>query len=82
MSNDKDKFNESSSRYLIYLPFSGWMGYSDDLVKELCAEYIKLGFKHFKVKVGHSLEDDYRRCNVVRKCIGDDKTMVNIFFMS
>lgn len=61
--------------------FLGWLGYSDELVKELCAKYLSLGFKHFKVKVGLNFEDDYRRCSLVRKCIGDDKFLVRIFFL-
>lgn len=53
------------------------MGYSDELVKELCNKYLKLGFTHFKVKVGTSIEDDIRRCNSVRKSIGDNNYLVS-----
>ncbi|KAL0850996.1 hypothetical protein ABMA28_006889 [Loxostege sticticalis] len=54
----------------------GWMGYSDKMVKELCNKYLKLGFTHFKVKVGTSIEDDLRRCNLVREAIGDKNTLM------
>lgn len=53
------------------------MGYSDKMVKELCNKYLKLGFTHFKVKVGTSIEDDLRRCNLVREAIGDKNTLVS-----
>lgn len=57
--------------------FPGWLGYSDELVTELCKKYLKLGFTHFKVKVGKNLDDDIRRCTTVRKNIGYDKVMVS-----
>lgn len=64
--------------YTIYDKFSsGWLGYSDELVKELCNKYLSLDFKHFKVKVGLNLEDDIRRCTAVRKYIGNENTLVN-----
>ncbi|XP_045779786.1 mitochondrial enolase superfamily member 1-like isoform X1 [Maniola jurtina] len=62
--------------YPAYTTQVGWLGYSDELVKELCNKYLSLGFKHFKVKVGLNLEDDIRRCSAVRKYIGDDKTLM------
>ncbi|XP_045448892.1 mitochondrial enolase superfamily member 1-like [Melitaea cinxia] len=62
--------------YPAYTTQVGWLGYSDELVKELCAKYLSLGFKHFKVKVGLNFEDDYRRCSLVRKFIGDDKFLM------
>ncbi|XP_026320036.1 mitochondrial enolase superfamily member 1-like [Hyposmocoma kahamanoa] len=57
--------------YPAYTTQVGWLGYSDELLKELCEKYLKLGFTHFKVKVGLSMEDDYRRCSAVRKYIGE-----------
>ncbi|XP_014207212.1 mitochondrial enolase superfamily member 1-like isoform X2 [Copidosoma floridanum] len=54
----------------------GWMGYSDDKVRELCEKYQQLGFDTFKAKVGQNLEDDVRRCQVIRECIGDDKRLM------
>ncbi|CAH2102313.1 unnamed protein product [Euphydryas editha] len=62
--------------YPAYTTQVGWLGYSDELVKELCEKYLSLGFKHFKVKVGLNFEDDYRRCSLVRKFIGDDKFLM------
>ncbi|CAH0766401.1 unnamed protein product [Diatraea saccharalis] len=63
--------------YPAYTTQVGWMGYSDELVEQLCKKYLKLGFRHFKAKVGVSVVDDLRRCNVVRKHIGDNNFLVN-----
>lgn len=52
------------------------MGYSDELVKELTKKYLDLGFTSFKVKVGTSFEDDYRRCKTVRDAIGPKNNLV------
>ncbi|XP_050344656.1 mitochondrial enolase superfamily member 1-like [Nymphalis io] len=62
--------------YPAYTTQVGWLGYSDELVKQLCEKYLSLGFEHFKVKVGLNFEDDYRRCSLVRKYIGDDKFLM------
>ncbi|XP_050666696.1 mitochondrial enolase superfamily member 1-like [Leptidea sinapis] len=62
--------------YPAYTTQVGWLGYSDELVTELCHKYLQLGFTHFKVKVGLSVEDDLRRATAVRKCIGDDKFLM------
>jgi L-fuconate dehydratase len=55
---------------------TGWLGYSNEQVKTLCTEYLANGFTAFKVKVGQNLEDDRRRCAVVRKIIGWDNKLV------
>ncbi|XP_026497857.1 mitochondrial enolase superfamily member 1-like [Vanessa tameamea] len=80
----KDKQTGKDSRikelieqgYPAYTTQVGWLGYSDELVKQLCEKYLSLGFEHFKVKVGLNFEDDYRRCSLVRKYIGDDKFLM------
>lgn len=54
------------------------MGYSDEKVRELCKKYLKQGFTSFKAKVGQNLEDDIRRCRVIREEIGNkNKLMVD-----
>lgn len=35
------------------------------------------GWRHFKIKVGQDLEDDKRRCRIVRELIGDGRTLVS-----
>ncbi|XP_072941258.1 mitochondrial enolase superfamily member 1-like [Epargyreus clarus] len=62
--------------YPAYTTQVGWMGYSDELVNELCKKYLSLGFTYFKVKVGRNFEDDYRRCSAVRKAIGPNNYLM------
>jgi L-fuconate dehydratase len=56
--------------YPAYTTSVGWMGYSDELVKQLCQEALAEGFTHFKVKVGGTPEEDQRRVALVRSEIG------------
>lgn len=43
---------------------------------QLCTDALKNGWTKFKVKVGADLEDDIRRCCLVRQMIGPDNTLV------
>ncbi|XP_049779925.1 mitochondrial enolase superfamily member 1-like isoform X3 [Schistocerca cancellata] len=64
--------------YPAYTTQVGWLGYSSERVRDLCREYLSQGFTCFKVKVGQNLEDDKRRCKIVREIIGwDNKLMVD-----
>lgn len=47
---------------------------------QLCTDALKNGWTKFKVKVGADLEDDIRRCRLVRQMIGPDNTLVWLFF--
>ena len=53
-----------------YTTSAGWLGYSDEKVKNLLTETIKDGFKYFKLKVGGSIEDDRRKLRIARSVIG------------
>lgn len=56
----------------------GWLGYSDKQVRQLCEKYLSLGYTDFKVKVGRNLDDDLRRCKLIREEIGSkNKLMVD-----
>jgi L-fuconate dehydratase len=55
-----------------YTTSPGWLGYSDDKLSRLCKEAVANGFRHIKLKVGENLEDDIRRCGLVRDIVGDD----------
>ncbi len=57
--------------YPSYTTAAGWLGYSDQKTIDLCNKYIKLGWKHFKIKVGLDLEGDLKRLALIRKTIGD-----------
>ncbi|XP_029661870.1 mitochondrial enolase superfamily member 1-like isoform X2 [Formica exsecta] len=56
----------------------GWLGYSDQQVEDLCKSFLDRGFKAFKIKVGQNLDDDIRRCEMIRKVIGyENKLMLD-----
>jgi len=54
-----------------YTTSAGWLGYPDDKVARLCKEAVAAGFDHLKLKVGGDIEDDIRRCALVRDIVGD-----------
>jgi len=62
--------------YPTYTTSAGWLGYPDDKVRRLCQDGIAEGWTHFKLKVGRDLEDDIRRCRIVREEIGPDRTLM------
>merc|ERR1719461_241831 len=60
----------------VYTTSAGWLGYSDDRIRSLCREYMALGYNHFKMKVGQSVEDDARRAKIIRNMIGPDRKLM------
>ncbi|WP_182084731.1 L-fuconate dehydratase [Aureimonas sp. ME7] len=62
--------------YPTYTTSAGWLGYDDDKMRRLCREGMAAGWTHFKLKVGRDLEDDIRRCRIVREEIGPDRTLM------
>jgi L-fuconate dehydratase len=56
--------------YPAYTTSVGWFGYSDEQIRGLCRDALAGGWRHFKVKVGGTLEDDARRLGVVRHELG------------
>ena len=55
-----------------YTTSAGWLGYSDEKIKELCKKANSEGFKHLKMKVGSNLKDDIRRAKIIRDEIGPE----------
>lgn len=55
-----------------YTTSAGWLGYSDEQVKKLCKQAVSQGWKHLKMKVGVSIEDDCRRAAMIREAIGEE----------
>ena len=59
--NNSQKYKEDRIRILLkegypsYTSAAGWLGYSDDKIVKLCKQYISMGWKHFKVKVGTNI---------------------------
>ncbi|MGD2102441.1 MAG: L-fuconate dehydratase [Acidimicrobiia bacterium] len=62
--------------YPAYTTSVGWMGYTDDRVRELCQKGVAQGWRHFKLKVGRDLAEDIRRAAIVRQEIGDEGVLM------
>uniref|UniRef100_A0AAQ5XM92 Mitochondrial enolase superfamily member 1 n=1 Tax=Amphiprion ocellaris TaxID=80972 RepID=A0AAQ5XM92_AMPOC len=62
--------------YPAYTTSCAWLGYPDQQLKQLCTDALKSGWTKFKVKVGADLEDDVRRCRLIRQMIGPNNTLM------
>jgi len=62
--------------YPAYTTSIGWLGYTDEKVRQLCADGVRDGWRHFKLKVGADLQSDIRRTSIVREVIGDDRFLM------
>jgi len=56
-----------------YTTSAGWLGYSKDKMQALLRETMAQGYRHFKMKVGTSVEQDRERLSIAREVIGYDK---------
>jgi len=64
--------------YPCYTTQVGWLGYTDDYIRQKCKEYIAAGFTAFKIKVGQNVNSDINRCKILREEIGwTNKLMVD-----
>lgn len=62
--------------YPTYTTSAGWLGYSDEALREKCRDLKARGWSHFKIKVGRDLDDDLRRCRVLRAEMGPEAKMM------
>ncbi|TMF67660.1 MAG: L-fuconate dehydratase [Chloroflexi bacterium] len=62
--------------YPAYTTSAGWLGYSDEKLRQLCREAVAAGWSHIKMKVGQKIEDDVRRARIVREEIGPDRRLM------
>ena len=62
--------------YPAYTTSAGWLGYDDAKLRSLCSKAVAQGFRHIKLKVGECLQDDIRRCGIVRDTLGDDVVLM------
>jgi len=62
--------------YPSYTTSAGWLGYSDDKLRDLIQSCLSQGWECFKIKVGRDLEDDIRRCRIIRDAIGPDRRLM------
>src|SRR6266446_6958070 len=53
--------------YPAYTTSAGWLGYTDDHLRQLCREGVAQGWTHFKQKVGGDPADDARRARIIRE---------------
>ncbi|MBV8551327.1 MAG: L-fuconate dehydratase [Acidobacteriaceae bacterium] len=63
--------------YPAYTTSAGWLGFTDDELRQLCRDAIRNGWSHFKIKVGGDLKDDIRRCTIIREEIGGRPLMMD-----
>lgn len=62
--------------YPAYTTSAGWLGYSDEQIRQLCRDAIAEGWSHFKIKVGADLQDDMRRSAIIREEIGETRKLM------
>ncbi|KAL7879991.1 hypothetical protein SRHO_G00022450 [Serrasalmus rhombeus] len=62
--------------YPAYTTSCAWLGYSDQQLTQLCSTALTEGWTKFKVKVGADLQDDIRRCSLIRKMIGPENSLM------
>jgi L-fuconate dehydratase len=62
--------------YPAYTTSAGWLGYSDSKLRRLCQEAVSAGWSHIKLKVGNSMEEDVRRCQIAREVIGPERKLM------
>jgi L-fuconate dehydratase len=62
--------------YPAYTTSAGWLGYPDDKLRRLCREGLAQGWSCFKIKVGRDIDDDVRRCRIVREEIGPHRRLM------
>ncbi|MDZ4718916.1 MAG: L-fuconate dehydratase [Roseiflexaceae bacterium] len=62
--------------YPAYTTSAGWLGYSDEKVRDLARQAVAAGFTHIKMKVGLDVEADVRRARIIREELGSDGTLM------
>lgn len=70
---ERIKEAENNKAVPAYTTSAGWLGYDKAKMKRLLEETRDSGYKHFKMKVGTSLEQDTERLTIAREVIGYDK---------
>jgi len=65
-----------ASGYPAYTTSAGWLGYSDDKIRDSIRAAISQGWMEFKMKVGQNIETDKRRAALIRQEIGPERTLM------
>jgi L-galactonate dehydratase len=71
----KKRIEEAERNFAVpaYTTSAGWIGYGKEKMQKLLQETMDQGYKHFKLKVGTSVEEDRERLSIAREVIGYDK---------
>jgi L-fuconate dehydratase len=73
-SNESSKLQRSAylltRGYPAYSTTPGWLGYTDEKMVQLATSAVESGFRTIKLKVGLDLDDDVRRCRLLREAVG------------
>lgn len=62
--------------YPAYTTSAGWLGYSDEQVRELARQAVAQGFTYIKMKVGLDVAADERRARIIREELGPEGTLM------
>jgi L-fuconate dehydratase len=66
----------TASGHAAYTTSAGWLGYSDDKIRDLARAAVADGWQGIKMKVGGSLADDIRRAGVLREILGPGRLLM------
>lgn len=62
--------------YPAYTTSAGWLGYSDEKIRQRCREAVADGWTHVKIKVGRDTDDDRRRAAIIREELGWERKLM------
>ena len=62
--------------YPAYTTSAGWLGYTDEKIRNLIRRALAEGWTDFKMKVGRDLDEDIRRARLIREEIGYDRVLM------
>lgn len=62
--------------YPAYTTSAGWLGYSEDKIRNLARNAKAEGWRYMKMKVGADIQADVRRAEIIREEIGDDMRLM------
>ena len=58
--------------YPAYTTSAGWIGYSEEKIRNLSRQVKLEGWKYLKMKVGGDINEDIRRSEIIREEVGND----------
>jgi L-fuconate dehydratase len=59
-----------------YTTAAGWLGYSEEKMRQLARDAVSAGWTHFKQKIGADIDEDIRRATILRDEIGWDRALM------